>query len=381
MRATICFVTAVPMTADAFLEPYIRASSGSMDIHIVSSARGAADGQWHTVRLERRVSLAADSRSVVELAQVFKLIKPTIVHSISPKAGFVASIAGRLVGVPIRIHTFTGQVWSTRSGLDRWVIKTADRVTARTATHVLVDSWSQRNFLVQEKVLGPGEGTVLAFGSVAGVRSEYFEADERDRRAARKNLGLSEDEVLALYVGRLTREKGLFDLAQAFVRAHAKFPRLRLIAAGPDEEGIAPALKAILRPCGSAVSISPLFVPRPVNLLVGADILCLPSYREGFGSTVIEAAACGVPSITTDVYGLRDSVVAGDTGVVIPAGSPAELAAALVCLGADADMRARMGRIAQSRAKTLYTSDLISAAADVFYESVLHEHGGPQRHR
>ncbi len=289
-----------------------------------------------------------------------------MVHSLTPKAGLLASVAARVARVPVRVHSFTGQVWATRSGTSRRILRWADCVTARNTTHQLVDGYAQRAFLVEERVLPPGAGRVLGFGTFGGAAlppTDWTTATRGSERAAR---GLTADEVLVLFVGRLHREKGLHELAEAFRRALPDAPHLRLLIAGPDEGGIAGELERILDGVAEA-EVRPTFVEEPRRLMAAADIFCLPSHREAFGAVVVEAATVGTPSIVSDVYGLEDTVVPEVTGTNVPVRDPAALAEALVALGTDAARRRAMGAAARRRAAVLYAPESFAGEIRAFY--------------
>lgn len=368
-RSRLCFVTAVPLTVDAFVAPYALGAATNFDVHVVSSARGRLDAEWHEVPIARTIAVAEDLRSIRRLVSLFRRLRPHVVHSFTPKAGLVAAVAGRIAGVPVRLHTFTGQVWATEQGMRRHVLRAADRTTARFVTHPLVDGWSQRSFLIEEGVLTPGSGSVLAFGSVSGAASHSDGWIASTRRKTRGRLRLGDDDVLVAYVGRIARDKGLIDLADAFVVAHRQRPSLRLLIAGPDEAGLGDDLAARVEVCGGAARIEPGFVDRAAETLVAADVFCLPSLREGFGSIVIEAAACGVPSVLTDVYGLAD-VARESTSLRVPAQSPSAIATALVGLVDEPIRRRTMGESARARVSALFDPRYIESGARELYRSL-----------
>lgn len=140
--------------------------------------------------ISRAIRPFDDGLALWNLWRLFVLKKFQAVHTMSPKAGLLGMLAARLAGVPIRIHTFTGQVWATKHGLFRLLLKNLDRVTARLATHLLVDSQSQRRFLIAEKVLRNGQGLVAAKGSAVGVDLKKFRPNLRARKRCRRRLNI-----------------------------------------------------------------------------------------------------------------------------------------------------------------------------------------------
>jgi len=367
-KERFCLVVSSPMTAKAFLRHQLRAVASCYTLHIVANSPNdefigemQLDASFDSVSLERRISLVSDARSLWRLFLILRSGNFEIVHSVTPKAGLLAMTAGFVAGVSCRIHTFTGQVWATKTGFRRHLLKTADRLTALFATHLLVDSTSQRKFLVTEGVVTPQKSSVLGSGSISGVDLERFKPDQLKRAAVRNELGLGEDAIVFLYVGRLNRDKGIPELIQAFRSLSPKFPSSRLLIVGPDEENLDQLISkepAVLR-VG--------FTDEPERYMAAADVFLLPSHREGFGSTIIEAAACGLPSIASRIYGLTDAVVDGQTGLLHTPGVNAELASAMAKLAEDGEKRIRMGEEARERVLRDFRAEKLTALTMEFY--------------
>lgn len=322
------------------------------------------------IPISRQIAPVADVRSLIALWRLFRRERFDVVQSITPKAGLLSMIAARLAAVPVRVHWFTGQVWATRTGAARWMLKTLDRVLAACATELLADSGSQRAFLVREGVVGEGRVRVLGDGSVCGVDTTRFRPDPRHRADIRARFGISEDAIVAVFLGRLNADKGVPELAAAFASVAAQCPPLRLLFAGPDEAGMEHAIRARVKEHVDRVYFAGE-TSTPERFLAAADFLVLPSHREGFGSTVIEAAACGIPTIGTNIYGLSDAVVDGETGVLIGVGDVDALAAAILRLATDAPMRSALGRQAKSRVEHSFTQTRLTAALAAFYRDLL----------
>lgn len=322
--------------------------------------------------ISRAIRPFDDGLALWNLWRLFVLKKFQAVHTMSPKAGLLGMLAARLAGVPIRIHTFTGQVWATKHGLFRLLLKNLDRVTARLATHLLVDSQSQRRFLIAEKVLRNGQGLVAAKGSAVGVDLKKFRPNLRARKRCRRRLNIPPSAVLALFLGRFQSDKGLRELALAFRQASGVAKNLYLLLAGPDEAGLTEPLKGILTTVLSKVRWLG-FTKRPEELMAAADFLVLPSHREGFGAVIIEAAACGIPSIGTRIYGLTDAIVEGKTGILVPPGNSRALARAMISLGRQHGMRQAMGRAARRRAQRDFRQEDVIRAILHHHEEALKE--------
>jgi glycosyltransferase involved in cell wall biosynthesis len=375
-RPRVCFVVSSPMTAEAFLAVHVRALSDHFDVHLVVNSDPAAimhpdlaRATIHRARIERAISPIADLQGLTQLYRIMRRECFSAVHSVTPKAGLLTAIAAFLARVPLRFHTYTGQVWATRRGLGRTLLKALDTVIARLNTHLFVDSASQRDFLRNEAVLAHSQGIVLGHGSVCGVDTDRFRPHPAARTAVRSELGIPETALVYLFVGRLTRDKGVLELAAAFADVARDRKDSFLVLVGPDEDN----LEAPIREACTSAATRVRFVEwstAPERYMAAADVFCLPSHREGFGSTIIEAAAAGLPATGSRIYGVTDAIEDGVTGVLFERGDVAGLAAAMRTLD-DPDTRAAMGVAARSRAVRDFAKASISAALVAFYTAAL----------
>ena len=373
VKPRVCFVVSSPLTVHAFLTRHVRALGEHYDVHLAANARpeeidhpDLRDATLHHVPIRREISPLADTAALVRLIGIFRRGRYAAVHSQTPKAGLLTAFAARAARVPVRIHTFTGQVWATQRGAGRALLKTLDRAMVRLDTHVLVDSASQRDFLQRERVLTHGQGVVLGSGSVSGVDTERFRPDASARNAVRAELAIPPEATLFLFVGRLARDKGVLELAQAFADVAAVRSDAYLLLVGPDEERLTAEIGAAcamhsgrLRFVGKS--------PVPERYMAAADVFCLPSHREGFGSVVIEAAAAGLPAIGSRIYGLTDAIEDGVTGLLTPSGDVHELAVAMKRIADDPALRSTLAGAARARALTDFSAAALSAALVDFY--------------
>ena len=376
-RAHICYVVSSEGTAAAFLRDHIEKAAARYEVTVVANSSTPAmlaqlglPAELCAVRIERKIRPIHDLRALVKLYRLFRRRRFALVHSVTPKAGLLAMAAGWLARVPVRIHTFTGQVWATRDGPARQLLKLMDRLTAQLATRVLVDSPSQREFLISQHVVSAAKSLVLRNGSISGVDLERFKPAPATRANLRCRLGYDDGDVVFLYVGRINRDKGVLDLAAAFAEVATSTTRARLLIVGPDEEGT----RAVVQSSLSALATQAQFIDytdRPEDYMAAADVFCLPSYREGFGSTIIEAAACGVPAIASRIYGVTDAVADGKSGLLYPAGDIPALVSAMTRLIADSELRQALGDAARVRAAADFPMAELTAALLAFYETVL----------
>jgi glycosyltransferase involved in cell wall biosynthesis len=349
-------IATVPFFVLHHLEGQIRAlAAAGHEVHVITSPvegfdRIAALGVAGVEALEipREIAPLADLRALVGLTRLLKKLDPDLVHSNTPKAGLLGAVAAFLCGVPVRLHTFTGQAWAERSGPVRWLGRLADRIVVALSTLCYADSASQRDFLIREGIATAPKLAVLGAGSLGGVDLERFDAARlRDAAVkARARLGIAPQAKVVVFVGRVTRDKGIVELVEAF----GTLQNAALVLVGPLEPERDPLPEATRREIERHPAIHAVgYDARPEVYLALADLLCLPSYREGFGIVVIEAAALGVPCLGTRIVGLSDAVVDGETGVLVPPKDPGALASALRSLLKDDARRAALGAAARKR--------------------------------
>lgn len=370
----ICFVVTSPFTIRVFLVRHLEALATRYDVTLIYNPAESPDiflqfdKKIHLIELgiNRRISLWKDVVVFFALLRIFRRERFTVVHTITPKAGLLGQLAAWIERVPFRIHTFTGQVWVTRRGIFRSVLKMVDKLYAACATHVLVDSPSQRDFLVEQGVLPDGRGEVLGCGSISGVDVQRFVPDALSREEIRKQFGIPTDATLFLYMGRLKRDKGLLDIAEAFSRHAARHPNSWWLIVGPDEESLSRAIMDCCAGVSDRVRILG-YTSTPERFMAAADALCLPSYREGFGTVILEAAACGVPSIASRIFGITDAIVEGETGVLHRAGDAREIALLLDQFADDRMFREQMGLAARRRVLRDFSAESVTNALLSFY--------------
>ena len=377
MKKKICFVVAIPLTAKAFLKDHIEALSKEYEVYLVGNiqsdaeVKGLALSGWHHVDIERGVSLLRDLKAVWQTRWYFKRMKFDAVHSVTPKAGLVTALAGKLAGIKHRTHIFTGQVWATRKGLSRWLLKTLDKVIARLDNHILVDGKSQRAFLVREGVLHDGQAEVFANGSISGVNSERFVPDEKTRHDIREKLWIGNNVLVFIFLGRLNHDKGIEELYDAFDRLAGQADDVFLLLVGSDEEGYIKWL-----PNYSNIVEGKNFhyyglTSQPEKVLNAGDVYVLPTYREGFGSSVLEAACVGLPCICSDAYGVLDAYVENETGLRCHVGDPISLYQCMKKMHDNPEMVKQMGERSRQRALTDFSGEKLTECWVEFYKEML----------
>ncbi len=370
----LCYVATIPAVVHAFLRAHIQAAAEKYQVTVICNSvdRHLLDGlnaRLVLLPIERKPSPLKDILVLLQLYSLFRRERFDIVHSIMPKTGMLAMLAARLVYVPVCIHTFTGQVWVTKQGAGRMLLKWFDKLIGMLATCVLTDSPSQRDFMVNEGVLRRNKTKVIGVGSICGVDLLRFHPDKGKRQTVRQELGIAQDAKVILFVGRLNRDKGMLDLAGAFNTIAKQHADVDLLLVGAEEDVSFRRIQEICH-AGRDRLYYISFTLTPERYMEAADIFCLPSYREGFGMTIIEAAACGVPAVASRIYGITDAVADGQTGLLFQAGDVAALTDGLHKLIEDDDLRQQLGNAARARAFSLFSSEMITHEMVMLYDSL-----------
>lgn len=324
----------------------------------------------HEIEIPRKISPVRDLIALWKLYRFFRHERFDLVHSTTPKSGMLCAIASTLAGVPIRLHTFTGQVWMEMHGMMRMIAKSGDRLTARLNTLCFADSPSQIDFIVAEGICNRESVRLTGpSGSLSGVNLSRFDPYiwEISKKTTLKELGIPPDQKVVTFIGRVTRDKGTQELIAAFRLLRRRGLKCVLLLIGPRETkgGLLPdPEKDLIAEDIKCIGYS----NQPERYLAVTDIFCLPSYREGFGNVVVEAAAMGIPAVGTDIIGLRDAIVNGETGILVPPKDIETLAQALEILLTDEQKRKTMGEKARIRARKEFSSKLIDQAVLDEYE-------------
>lgn len=377
MKKRICFVVAAPTSADGFLTEQIILLRKKYDVYL--AANGEYGDQWKAVDVNgfysfpiiRKISLWKDLKAVIALTKYFRKMKFDAVHSITPKAGLVCALAGFLAGIKHRSHTFTGQVWATKVGLRRKILKTLDWVTAHLDNHIFADGEGQRQFLISEKVIPANKIGVFAKGSICGIRTDIFVPSMEMRVLKRKELEIKENQVVFVFAGRLNRDKGCHELLMAFNSLVKTCPNAYLLMFGGDEERISLTFPKYEN-LKNKENFNYYGISHEMyNMLQAGDVFVLPTYREGFGVSVIEAQALGLPVITSDAYGVVDASVENVTGLRFPVGDANALEMCMDTLYNDSALRKRLGENGRKRILKDFRSEVVANAWLDFYHKLL----------
>jgi glycosyltransferase involved in cell wall biosynthesis len=352
-KPVVILQTTVPLTLKAFFSGQLQwFRENGFDVHIVSSPHESlfelaeAEGVTaHPVPMRRAISPVPDLVSLVRLWQLYRKIRPDIVHGFTLKAGLLAMIAARLAGVPVPLYSILGTPEEGRGPVS-FAIFLVERCICFLAQAVYCECKSIKDVIVKHRLKAPEKTKVVAAWSwnTIGPFLEGYQHRESMRQQMRARLGIPQESLVIGYVGRIVVDKGIRELYAAFRELAADFPDLVLLLVGdfepehPMENELRAALLSEPR-----VRITGFRNDVP-SYMAGMDVLVHPSYREGLPTVPLEAGAIGLPVITTRIPGCVDAVTDGVTGMLIESHHAAQLRDAIRVLLEDGEARERMGR-------------------------------------
>lgn len=374
-KKKICFIVSMPLTAKALLLSNIKALSSDFDVYLIANFENEAQKvispfltKVFHVKIQRKIKIFEDLKAVFHLTKILRKESFDAIHTVTPKAGLIGMLAGRIANIKVRTHIFTGQVWHTRTGLMKWLLMNLDRVLVAFTTDILVDGEAQRQFLIDKKVIRENNSKVLGKGSICGVDTHRFLPDINTREKYRQELNYKNEDLVFMFLGRINFDKGVLELAKAFARLQVQRPNVKLLFIGFDEEDIIPQVQSLVGETNFTFYGS---TSEPELLMQAGDVLCLPSHREGFGCTVIEGSLLGLPIICSDTYGLRETIVDDVTGLRHLVSNVDSIYNQLQKIAENPQLGIQMGNAGQKYVLDNFTAEKISGKWLKYYQDTL----------
>jgi glycosyltransferase involved in cell wall biosynthesis len=370
----IVYITTISNTLPWHLKNIIENAVKDFDIYVIGDDVKKYSQLFPSVKLinlkiERKPNLFSDSIALIKLIIYFLQINPDVSHSIMPKSGLLASIAARLTLTPIRLHTFTGQVWANYDGTKRKFYKFIDLIIIKLNTLCLTDSPSQSDYLYLNNIRYKEKPLpVIGKGSLSGVNIKKYNIKSlsNNSQKLKEQLEIGADDFIFAYIARKTVDKGAINMIDSFQLLRKKHPKVKLLFLGPSEDKI--VINYLERDKSSLINVINLeAVSNHFEYLNISNVLCLPSHREGFGTIVIDAASLGKAAIGFNIPGLIDSIIHNKTGILVPEKNTMLFSIAMEKLYLDDNLREQLGQNAQERVNKFYSSESIYAGLKKIY--------------
>jgi glycosyltransferase involved in cell wall biosynthesis len=323
----------------------------------------------YALPMKRGISPLADAVAFVRIWRLLRHLKPDIVEFSTPKAGLLGTLAAFLCRVPARIYLLRGLRLETAHGLKRQLLLWTERLASYCAHSVVCNSRSLRERALALGVAPASKLMVLGEGSSNGVDLKRFAPGPS---GTREQLGIPREAPVIGFVGRLTADKGLPELLEAFAAILAHEPRAYLLLVGwfdAAEDALGVRMRARIE--GHPRIVCTGFVTDTVPYYRAINLMVLPSWREGFPNVVLEAAATGVPVIATHCTGSQDAVLSEVTGLLVPPGYPDAICEAVLGLLRNPDRCRRMSATARRWVVENYEDRRVLGLAVDFYLSMV----------
>ena len=358
-----------------FLFDHLKEMRKTTEILIIASDTYAEINQFSeyqvkVVNIARKIELKQDLLILIILFFNILRFRPQQVISLMPKSGLLSAIASFIARVPVRVHIFTGQVWATEKNyLKKLILVFCDKLIAKLSTKLLCDGHSQAKFLTRAGIVDAQKIITPRHGSISGVSVSADDGIMLRKYVCAKH-GQAKEEIVFLFLGRLCYDKGIeevVDCIRHFKGDEKQRKRFKFIFAGQDEDRYGETLKSLQQ---ENITISVLgFVTDPAGLLEQSDFLLLPSHREGFGNVVLEAYKYGCIPIVSNIYGLRDAYVKGQTAISFSHHEASALSRIIIAIGNDAFNRVELASNGYKfLLKSFLTEDVVSAWMKEFGE-------------
>ncbi len=341
-------------------------SSRGKDLYEISSREGVRTAE---INMERSISPLKDLVSLCRLIKLFRKERPTMVHSMTPKAGLLSMIAARVAGVKVRVHTFTGLLFPTATGIKRRVLWLTDRITCACSTNIIPEGKGVMDDLQSHHVTSKPL-RVLGYGNVRGIDLTHYNRTPEivaEARRIRARLGIPGDAFVFVFVGRIVRDKGMRELLSAFNRISSQKSNVYLLLVGYDHTSDLPRSEfdavAGVKLVDWQADVRPFYA--------AADALVFPSYREGFPNVVIEAGAMQLPSIVTNINGSREIIVENENGTIVPTHDEITLYHAMRRMLLDDEWRESLAAKAREMISSRYEQGFVRKCLVDYYHELL----------
>lgn len=323
------------------------------------------------IKMACEISPLSDIISLIKVIRYLLKYRPHIVNTGTPKAGLLLSVAAWLTRVPIRVYTVRGLKLETASGYKRKILLFTERIACLCSHRIIAVSESLRKRIIELKLAPKEKIVVLGSGSSNGI--QVSRAQELSKMNV--DINVEPDSFKIGFVGRITKDKGIIELLQAFRNLRKKYHNIKLIILGDFETGdpIPDSERRYIETDPNILFLGFQQIPFPYYKFM--DIFVLPSHREGFANVCLEAALMGLPIITTNATGAIDTVIDGKTGLIYEVGNVKQLEEKIEFLIRNPEIRKKMGIEGKKWVTKEFSSERIWNGLDNLYKALLKEKG------
>lgn len=351
----ICIVTTMWSSINNWIKPFLNEyNERNVDVTIVCNMDKEYEEtlkkefpfvHTYAVPFPRGMSVGGSFKSISILKKFFEKENFDMVQYSTPNASFYASIAAKSRRIPVRLYCQWGMVYVTQKGIKRKIFKWMEKTICKNSTNIQPDSFGNLEFCRKEGLYNEEKSCVIWNGSAKGLDLDAYDVSKKEEYSAeiKGKYGIKDDDIVIGFVGRLGREKGCHELFKAFKNIKQDYKNAKLLFVGPieKEETIEPEWLEYFKTCDDIIKTDR--VTNVEKYMSAMDVFVLPSYREGFGMSVIEASAMKVPVVVTKYPGPSSAMEDGYTGISVPVKATDELEASIRELICDKEKAMQMG--------------------------------------
>ncbi|WOD43366.1 glycosyltransferase family 4 protein [Hwangdonia lutea] len=376
MKKKFLIVSTVPTTLN-FFGGQINFLNKTFDVELVSSPDdmlyGIAEREGvnaHAVKMVREISLLKDLKSLFQLIVLFKKLKPHIVHGNTPKGGLLSMTASWVARVPRRIYYVHGLRYEGDIGFKRKILKNIERLSCYLATDIISVSHGVKENMAKDSITSKTPH-IIGNGSANGINPNKFSRENIEHEGLKEKYNISETDLLFGYVGRLVGDKGINELITVFSELNKTYSHIKLLLVGWYEELLDPLkvhIKQEIISNNNIIAVGGQDDVRPfLNIM---DVFVFPSYREGFGVSIMEAAAMDLPVICSNISGCNEIIMEGYNGKLVTAKSKAELSNAMELFINNPEKITEMKGVTRSYVLKKYNQETVWKEALKTYETI-----------
>lgn len=363
----ICFITTVYDTYHYFLKSFstFLHQHGEFEVHLICDDGRVIPGDipeyvhYHPVSMERGISIKTSMKAIIAIHGILKRERFNMVQYSTPNASFYSSIAAKAVRIPVRLYAQWGIRYMGFQGFVRKFFRLIEKLTCSFSTFIEVESHGVHYFGVEEGLYSEQKSTVVWNGSACGIDIVKYNINMREewRNEIRQHYSFHPDDCVFCFIGRLTADKGVNELFEAFLKMNGEHDRLLILGEMEDEESLRKDLLDKVR-YDSHVFFAGQ-VKEAERFYAASDVFVSPSYREGFGLVAIEAQAMGIPAIVTDVPGQKDAIEPGVTGILCKARDSESLRKVMTEIRDHPELRIKMGDKAKQMVRERFDQQVL----------------------
>lgn len=382
-KKTLVRITTVPQSLWKLLEGQLEYMTQYYEVVAISSPGDKLEiveerekVRTYALKMNRGFTIFADLWAILKLIILLRKLKPTIVHTHTPKAGLVGMIAAKFSGVPIRMHTVAGLPLESRSGFRRSILLWAERLTYRFAGMIYPNSRGIENFIKSNKLAPDLKIKMIGQGSSNGIDLGHFKMSKEMKERAieiRRKLNIDEGAFVLGFIGRLVKDKGIVELIVAYRRI-SKLHNCHLLLVGKYEQDLDPLPANILNEIDKNPTIHFLGYQNDVRpYFASFDIFTFPSYREGLPNVLLQAGAMGLPIVASNCTGNTDIIKHKENGLLVGVGDVDELYSNIEALLLDDEIRKKLSHNVETHVRNNYDRSFLWRLIKEEYDSLLNE--------